>query len=263
MVNSKLLKSIKNRKYFNRGNRCYGIPLTSLCMIFIRGIRSWPEPQLWKFLNKNFKDEINSFISFKYTNHFGDSFFRVKVKLTLEQSRKICSKLEALVPYITASYNKVSHFINKKSFKNIKRGLLCSKSSTFKISNNTSTYPHSHSSTLSNNSSQATVPSNSFVSSTVDSSFTANNDSFNQKFSFCLSWNTNGWNFSKRDGIEYFNYIFKPLFLCFQETGNGSKLDDDIFCKVTVRNYRYFRKKTIVESPGMRGLFLGYHRSCQ
>jgi len=45
-----------------------------------------------------------------------------------------------------------------------------------------------------------------------------------EKFSFCLSWNTNGWNFvkkkkkkkKKKDNIEYFNMIFKPLFLCFQ-----------------------------------------------
>jgi len=35
------------------------------------------------------------------------------------------------------------------------------------------------------------------------------------KFSFCLSWNTNGWNFVKRDNIEYFSTIFKSLFLCF------------------------------------------------
>jgi hypothetical protein len=48
-----------------------------------------------------------------------------------------------------------------------------------------------------------------------------------EKFSFCLSWNTNGWNFVKRDSIEYFNMVFKPLFLCFQETGNGTNDDRD------------------------------------
>jgi len=43
-----------------------------------------------------------------------------------------------------------------------------------------------------------------------------------EKFSFCLSWDTNGWNFVKRDSIEYFNLIFKPLFLYFKETSNGT-----------------------------------------
>jgi len=36
-----------------------------------------------------------------------------------------------------------------------------------------------------------------------------------ENFSFCLSWNTNGWNFVKRDRIEFFITIFKLLFLCF------------------------------------------------
>ena len=102
-----------------------------------------------------------------------------------------------------------------------------------------------------------TITSSSFSNSHPNSNFPRS------KFSFCLCWNTNGWNFSKRDGIEYFNSIFKPLFLCFQETGNGTKLNDNIFCKVTVCGYKYFRKKAVNSSPGIRGLFLGYHHSCQ
>ena len=31
------------------------------------------------------------------------------------------------------------------------------------------------------------------------------------KFSFCFSWNTNGWNFVNRDGIEYFNTLFRTI----------------------------------------------------
>jgi len=65
-----------------------------------------------------------------------------------------------------------------------------------------------------------------------------------EKISFCFSWNTNEWNFVKRDSIRYFNKIFKSLFLCFQETGNGSK--DDIYqCKVTLPNYKYFQKRMV------------------
>ena len=82
------------------------------------------------------------------------------------------------------------------------------------------------------------------------------------KFSFCLSWNTNGWNFVKRDNIEYFNTIFKPLFICFQETGNGTN-EVRYLCKVTLTNYKYFLKRMDPTTPGFRGLYLGYHVSCQ
>ena len=92
MVISKSNQNSKNKcKYFNRGNRCYGIPLSSLCIMFVRGIRSWTESKLWKFLNDNLNDIIDSFISVKYTNTFGDTFFRIKVNLTLEQTKKVCA----------------------------------------------------------------------------------------------------------------------------------------------------------------------------
>jgi len=82
-------------------------------------------------------------------------------------------------------------------------------------------------------------------------------------FSLCLSWNTNGWNYGKRDGIEYFNSLFKPLFLCFQETGNGTDLSSEYPCKVKLPNYKYFCKRADTSIPGLRGLFLFYHRSIQ
>lgn len=242
------LKSAGRYKYFNRGNRCYGIPVSKLCLIFVRGIRSWTEPQLWKFLNEKFNGLMNSIISVKYTNNFGDTFFRIKVKLTLKQSKKFCKDLEKSNSLITASCIKVRNITTKRSFSDIKNGLLCMKSS-FRHSNIASTSNVITSTSSSPSQSSPNIPSN---------------PEFNhQNISFCVSWNTNGWNYIKRDGIEYFNYIFRPLFLCFQETGNGSKLNDDIFCKVTVRNYRYFRKRAVKSNHGMRGLYLGYHRSCQ
>jgi len=66
----------------------------------------------------------------------------------------------------------------------------------------------------------------------------------------------------KRDSIEYFNTIFKPLFLCFQETGNGINEARNP-CKVTLPNNKYFLKRIDPTTPGCRGLYLGYHVSCQ
>jgi len=82
-------------------------------------------------------------------------------------------------------------------------------------------------------------------------------------FTFCLSWNTNGWNHEKKDTIEYFIASFKPLFVCFQETGNGSGSTSSYPCRVSLRNYKYFFKKADNSVPGKRGLYLGFHKSCQ
>jgi len=66
----------------------------------------------------------------------------------------------------------------------------------------------------------------------------------------------------KRDSIEYFNTIFKPFFICFQETGNDSNEARNP-CNVTLPNYKYFLKRMDPTTPGCRGLYLGYHVSCQ
>ena len=76
------------------------------------------------------------------------------------------------------------------------------------------------------------------------------------------SFLTNRWNFMKRDSIEYFNMIFKSLFLCFQEVGNGTN-DARIPCKVTLPKYKYFQKIMDPNTPSYRGLYLGHHVSCQ
>jgi len=46
-----------------------------------------------------------------------------------------------------------------------------------------------------------------------------------QFFNLCVSWNINGWNDEKRDGIRYFNEIFKPICICLQEVGNSQYLN--------------------------------------
>ena len=62
-------------------------------------------------------------------------------------------------------------------------------------------------------------------------------------------------NFVKRDSIEYFKTIFKPLFLCFHKTGNDIN-DARYPCKVTLiliflglmdnnQNYLVLRKECV------------------
>jgi len=48
---------------------------------------------------------------------------------------------------------------------------------------------------------------------------------FTQFFNLCVIWNINGWNDEKRDGIRYFNEIFKPICICLQEVGNSQYLN--------------------------------------
>jgi len=38
-------------------------------------------------------------------------------------------------------------------------------------------------------------------------------DPSDKKTSFCLCWNTNGWNSEKKDGIEYFISLFKQIII--------------------------------------------------
>jgi len=51
---------------------------------------------------------------------------------------------------------------------------------------------------------------------------------------------TDGIMKKKKDSIEYFIAIYKLLFLCFQETGNGSGLKKNNPYRVTLPNYKHF-----------------------
>ena len=57
------------------------------------------------------------------------------------------------------------------------------------------------------------------------SSYLNSNSSF---FNLCVSWNINGWNTEKRDSILYLNSIFKPIYICLQETGKSKFLPKDV-----------------------------------
>ena len=74
-----------------------------------------------------------------------------------------------------------------------------------------------------------------------------------ESFLFCLSWNTNSWDFVKRNSniLSTSTPFLKPLFLCFQETDNDIN-DARYPCKVTLSNYKYFQKRMDPNTPLQR-----------
>jgi len=57
-----------------------------------------------------------------------------------------------------------------------------------------------------------------------------------KKFSLCVNWNSNGWNFDKKESVEIFISMYKPLFLYFLETGNGSDSNSKYPYQVSLKN---------------------------
>lgn len=81
-------------------------------------------------------------------------------------------------------------------------------------------------------------------------------------FNFCSCWNINGWNSKKRDGIIYFNSIFKPICICLQEVGNSHFLNNFNSDYPFLPQYNFLIRRADPNIPGMRGLFIGIHKSC-
>jgi len=51
--------------------------------------------------------------------------------------------------------------------------------------------------------------------------------------------------FDKKKSVEFFILMYKPLFLCFQEIGNGSGSNSKYPCRVSLKNYKHFFKKSL------------------
>ena len=159
---------------------------------------------------KKFNDNI---LPVKRITKFNDRFFRIKVctpNFNVKKFKKVFKKALSGVKF---SNCKCSNWNHKVSFRHLKQNL---------ISNNTSndinTVNLSSTNLVNANNGNHELIALNIPNLNSQNSFSHSNTG---KFSFCLSWNTNGWNFVKRNSIEYFNTIFKPLFICFQETGNG------------------------------------------
>ena len=83
-----------------------------------------------------------------------------------------------------------------------------------------------------------------------------------QFFNLCVSWNSNGWNDEKRDGIRYFNEIFKPICIHLQEVGNSQYLNVHSNNYPFLCHYNSILRKSNPNIPGMKGLSISVHHSC-
>ena len=254
---------IRNKDYILRGSRCYGISVNDTRLIYIRGAHSWPMKRMRKFLKTHLKDQFIHIISIKSITNFNDNFFKLKVLANKDTTNNIVNTLKSKLPHTTITHFKCSRRNHKYSFSTLKKKIQQSSSNSNSSPNNfnSSSQLYSSNSHFSSNSQQSSSNFNSLPINCVDSSLNINNQV--KSFPFCLSWNTNGWNYKKKYSIEFFIAMYKPLFLCFQETGNGSGSTSKYPCRVILPNYKYFFKKAEDKTPGKRGLFLGYHNSCQ
>ena len=238
---------IKNKNYIVRGSRCYGIPINDTRLIYIRGIHSWPMGKLRLFLESQLQHDLfNTILSIKRITYLNDNFFKIKVVASENTTTNIINILQSKLQHSSIVQLSCSRKNHKHTFSSIRKTMLFDPHYSSAYSD--FTHPTSSASVLNSNNSISQQSSDPIQ---------------NNIFSFCLSWNTDGWNHGKKDSIKYFIALYKPLFLCFQETGNGSGSNGRYPCKISIPNYKYFFKKADDSAPGIRGLFLGYHKSCQ
>jgi len=296
-----LSKFMKSKNYIVCGSRAYGVPLVNIKSLFIRGIHSWSVNKLWDYFETTLKDKYKAVLSIKRITNFNDSFLLVKSIDTNNIPSDISDILKTRFPHSSIVISKISKLTHNLTFSSIKRNFTVSNKQQITTSSQQTSEPTS--SNHSNNYSNRNTPNNTSISSNTSDNNSTNilytdntigpnntlNDSIsnnietncnnnstieknnnlskssrNKKpFSLCLSWNTNGWNYEKKDSIEYFITVHRPLFLCFQETGNGSGSNSQYPCRVKIRNYKHFFKKADNSIPGKRGLYLGIHNSCQ
>jgi len=221
---------------FKRGLRCYGIDISSTMHVYIHGIFSWPVSKLWNVLENKFSDYAKYILAIKkFPFHYKNSYLVLKVlskDFNFEGFTKdFCEHFKNC----TIVKSRCSRRNHKVSFTKERDKILINSA----VDDNT-------------------IDNDHFIN--LHSSDKQGKDN---RPPFCLSWNTNGWNPEKKDGIEYFISLFKPKFLCFQETGNGTRLRSNYPCRVNIPGYNCFFKRKEVNVNGMRGLYIGYHRSCQ
>jgi len=125
-------------------------------------------------------------------------FFKLKVLANKDTTNNIVNILKSKLPHTTITHFECSRRNHKYSFSTLKKKIQQSSSNSNSSPNNfiTSTQFYSSNSHFSSNSQQSSRSFNSLPINSVDSSSTINDQA--KSFPFCLSWNTNGWNYKKK-----------------------------------------------------------------
>jgi len=58
---------------------CHGIPMEYTKLLFIRGLRSWPEIKMRRHLKKTLEELNIKVLSVKCIANFNDAFFKIKI----------------------------------------------------------------------------------------------------------------------------------------------------------------------------------------
>ena len=69
----------RNKNFILRGSRCHGIPMENSKLLFIRGLRSWPEIKMRRHLTKTLIELNKKVLSVKRIANFNDVFFKIKI----------------------------------------------------------------------------------------------------------------------------------------------------------------------------------------
>ena len=161
-----------------RGLRHYGPDHDKFVLIFIHDLESWTESRLWEFLSKkisNCNEVVHGIVKKHYINM--ENYFILRVNYNNY-----------------TDYMKVIYLITKHlPVKRIK-WKITSRIRTFSNVNHNRTRYYS----------EPSIPIS-------ESLLYANPFSNTQYFNLCISWNINGWNSEKPDGLTNFNSIFNPI----------------------------------------------------
>ena len=212
-----------------RGLRYFRPENDNFVLIFIHDLQSWTPSRLWEWLSKkvsNCNNIIHGIV--KKHNVNMENYFIIRVNYSSPTYyMNILYMITSLLPVKKVNW------------------IVINKIRTFSKNNRIlSTY---HSSPIFE----------------LSSDFLHTNPFSNFKYiNICASWNINGWNSEKRDGLSYFNSIFKPLCVCLQEVGHSNFLNSYSTRYPFLSQYKSLLRRADLNIPGMRGLYIGVHTSC-
>ena len=221
--------SNSNSSVLRRGLRSLGPDNNKFVLIFIHDLQSWTPSRLWEFLSKkvsNCNNIIHGIV--KKHNVNMENYFIIRV-----------------------NYSEPAYYLN---ILYIITSILPVKKINWIIKNRIRTVSVVNRTRSSYHSSPIFELSSDFLHTNPFSSV--------KFFNICTSWNINGWNSEKRDGLTYFNSIFKPLCICLQEIGNSNFLSSYSVKYPFLSQYKTLLRRADLNIPGMRGLYIGVHNSC-